>query len=118
MGGAAVATVTADGQSTDYSLRPVTHPMISIMGAGSAVLLLFALAYLESILRSLRRRGAGTAAVVAAAPLGFALGVAVWLLPSVLLRHTPDLWPALVCGGLGVAAAVCTAVATRRSALR
>ncbi|MCC8247241.1 serine/threonine-protein kinase [Saccharothrix luteola] len=118
VGGAAVATVTADGRSTDYSLRPVTHPMISIMGAGSAVLLLFALAYLESILRSLRRRRAGTAAVVAAAPLGFALGVAVWLLPSVLLRHTPDLWPALVCGGLGVAAAVCTAVATRRSALR
>ncbi|MEU4767211.1 protein kinase [Actinosynnema sp. NPDC023794] len=118
VGGAAVATVTADGQSTDYSLRPVTHPMISIMGAGSAVLLLFALAYLESILRSLRRRRAGTAAVVAAAPLGFALGVAVWLLPSVLLRHTPDLWPALVCGGLGVAAAVCTAVATRRFALR
>lgn len=118
VGGAAVATVTADGQSTDYSLRPVTHPMISIMGAGSAVLLLFALAYLESILRSLRRRRAGTAAVVASAPLGFALGVAVWLLPSVLLRHTPDLWPALVCGGLGVAAALCTAVATRRSALR
>jgi serine/threonine-protein kinase len=118
VGGAAVATVTADGKSADYSLRPVTHPMISIMGAGSAVLLLFALAYLESILRSLRRRQVGTAAVVVAAPLGFALGVAVWLLPSVLLRHTPDLWPALVCGGLGVGAVVCTAVATRRSALR
>ena len=118
VGGAAVATVTADGKSADYSLRPVAHPMISIMGAGSAVLLLFALAYLESVLRSLRRRQAGTAAVVVTAPLGFALGVAVWLLPSVLLRHTPDLWPALVCGGLGVAAAVCTAVAARRWALR
>ncbi|MEU4743189.1 protein kinase [Actinosynnema sp. NPDC023658] len=118
VGGAAVATVTSGGQSADYSLQPLTHPLISIMGAGSAVLLLFTLAYLESILRSLRRRQAGTAAVVAAAPLGFGLGVAVWLLPSVLLRHTPDLWPALVCGGLGVVAAVCTAAATRRSALR
>ncbi|PSL51050.1 serine/threonine-protein kinase [Saccharothrix carnea] len=116
VGGAAVATVTADGKSTDYSLQPVTHPLISIMGAGSAVLLLFTLAYLESILRSLRRRQAGTGAVVVAAPLGFGLGVAVWLLPSVLLRHTPDLWPALVCGGLGAVAAVCTAVAARRSA--
>ncbi|WP_461125369.1 serine/threonine-protein kinase [Saccharothrix stipae] len=118
VGGAVVATVTADGKSTDYSLQPLTHPLISIMGAGGVVLLLFALAYLESILRSLRRHQAGPAAVIAAAPLGFGLGVAVWLLPSVLLRHTPDLWPALVCGGLGVAAAVCTAVATRRSALR
>jgi eukaryotic-like serine/threonine-protein kinase len=117
VGGAAVATVTADGKSADYSLQPLTHPLISIMGAGSAVLLLFTLAYLESVLRSLRRRRAGTAAVVVAAPLGFGLGVAVWLLPSVLLRHTPDLWPALVCGGLGAVAAVCTAVATRRSAL-
>ncbi|MFD0202962.1 MULTISPECIES: serine/threonine-protein kinase [Saccharothrix] len=117
VGGAAVATVTADGKSTDYSLQPITHPVISIMGAGSAVLLLFTLAYLESILRSLRRRRhSGTGAVVVAAPLGFGLGVAVWLLPSVLLRHTPDLWPALVCGGLGAVAAVCTAVATRRSA--
>ncbi|NUT46690.1 MAG: serine/threonine protein kinase [Saccharothrix sp.] len=116
VGGAAVATVTADGKSVDYSLQPVTHPVVSIMGAGSAVLLLFTLAYLESILRSLRRRQAGAGAVAVAAPLGFGLGVAVWLLPSVLLRHTPDLWPALVCGGLGVAAAVCTALATRRSA--
>lgn len=116
VGGAAVATVTSDGKSADYSLQPLTHPLISIMGAGSAVLLLFTLAYLESVLRSLRRRRAGTAAVVVAAPLGFGLGVAVWLLPSVLLRHTPDLWPALVCGGLGAVAAVCTAAATRRSA--
>ncbi|MFE9749782.1 serine/threonine-protein kinase [Saccharothrix saharensis] len=122
VGGAAVATVTSDGRSTDYSLQPLTHPLISIMGAGSAVLLLFTLAYLESILRSLRRRpagtGTGTGAVVVAAPLGFGLGVAVWFLPSVLLRHAPDLWPALVCGGLGAVAAVCTAVVARRSALR
>ncbi|MCE6994904.1 serine/threonine protein kinase [Saccharothrix sp. S26] len=120
VGGAAVATVTADGKSTDYSLQPPTHPLISIMGAGSAVLLLFALAYLESILRSLRRRptGTGAGAFAMAAPLGFGLGVAVWLLLSVLLRHTPDLWPALVCGGLGAVAAVCTAVAARRSAAR
>ncbi|ROP41499.1 serine/threonine-protein kinase [Saccharothrix texasensis] len=116
VGGAAVATVTADGRSTAHLLRPTTHPMISIMGAGSAVLLLFALAYLESVVRSLRRRQAGTGAVVVAGPLGFALGVAGWLLPSVLLRHPPDLWLALVCGGLGAAAAVCTAVATRRGA--
>ncbi|MEU4807256.1 serine/threonine-protein kinase [Actinosynnema sp. NPDC023587] len=116
VGGAALATVESGGQRTEYSLRPTENPMISIMGAGSAVLLLFTLAYLESLLRSLRRRQSGAAAVVAAAPLGIGLGVAVWLLPSVLLRHEPALWPALVCGALGLVAAVCTAVATRRAA--
>ncbi|MEV0679475.1 serine/threonine-protein kinase [Actinosynnema sp. NPDC050436] len=116
VGGAAVATVEAGDRRTEYSLRPTEHPMISVMGVGGAVLLLFTLAYLESLLRSLRRRQAGAAALVASAPLGFGLGVAVWLLPSVLLRHEPTPLPALVCGVLGAAAAVCTAVATRRAA--
>lgn len=118
IGGAASATVeTAEGER-EFSLQPTTTPMISIMGAGSAVLLLFTLAYLESLLRSLRRRQSGTAAVVAAAPLGFGLGVAVWLLPTVLLRHEPALWPAVVGGVLGACAAVFTAIATRRAAQR
>ncbi|XVV01434.1 serine/threonine-protein kinase [Actinosynnema sp. CA-248983] len=117
-GGAVVGTAeTAEGPR-EFSLQPTTNPMISIMGAGSAVVLLFTLAYLESLLRSLRRRQSGTAAVVAAAPLGFGLGVAVWLLPTVLLRHEPALWPAVVGGVLGAVAAVCTAIATRRAALR
>jgi serine/threonine-protein kinase len=80
------------------------------------VLLLFTLAYLESILRSLRRRQAGSGAVIIAAPLGFGLGVAVWLLPTVLFRHEPVLWPALVGGLLGAVAAVCVSIATRRAA--
>ncbi|MFI9816751.1 serine/threonine-protein kinase [Saccharothrix variisporea] len=118
VGGAALATAqTAEGER-EFSLQPTTNPMISIMGAGGAVLLLFTLAYLESLLRSLRRRQSGTAAVIASAPLGFGLGVAVWLLPTVLLRHEPALWPAVVGGCLGAIAAVATAVATRRAALR
>jgi serine/threonine-protein kinase len=116
VGGAALATVTAGSETREYLLTPTHHPMLSLMGAGSAVLLLFTLAYLESILRSLRRRQAGTGAVVIAAPLGFGLGVAVWLLPTVLLRHEPTLWPALIGGLLGAIAAVCTAIATRRVA--
>jgi serine/threonine-protein kinase len=88
------------------------------MGVGSAVVLLFTLAYLESILRSLRRRQAGTGAAIIAAPLGFGLGVAVWLLPTVLLRNEPALLPTLVCGLLGAVSAVCVAIATRRAASR
>lgn len=114
VGGAALATVTEGESRQEYSLRPPSNPMLSLMGAGSAVLLLFTLAYLESILRSLRRRQGGTGAVVLAAPLGFGLGLAVWLLPTVLLRHEPVLLPAVAGGVLGAIAAVCLALATRR----
>jgi hypothetical protein len=51
-----------------------------------------------------------------AAPLGFGFGVAVWLLPTVLLRNEPALLPTLVCALLGAVSAVCVAVATRRAA--
>ncbi|GAA3462514.1 protein kinase [Saccharothrix longispora] len=117
IGGAVVAAVTAGGETREYSLQPTTHPLISLMGAGGVLLLLFTLAYLESALRALRRRRAGAAAVVVAAPSGFGAGVAVWLLASVLLRHAPELWQAVLCGGVGVVAAVCAAVATRRAAV-
>ncbi|MFD9739960.1 serine/threonine-protein kinase [Umezawaea sp. NPDC059074] len=116
VGGAAVATVKGEDAQQEYLLKPLASPMLSIMGVGSAVVLLFTLAYLESILRSLRRRQAGTGAVIIAAPLGFALGVAVWLLPTVLLRNEPALLPTLTCALLGAVAAVCVAVATRRAA--
>ncbi|GLZ36113.1 serine/threonine protein kinase [Lentzea sp. NBRC 105346] len=110
IGGA--VTATAD---KDYLLEPAQTPMLSIMGAGSAVLLLFTLAYLESVLRALRRRQAGTGAVVLAGPLGFGLGVAVWLLVTVLLRNEPTLGLAVACGVLGAVAGVCAAVATKPS---
>jgi len=116
VGGAAVATVKGEDVQQEYLLKPPASPMLSIMGVGSAVVLLFTLAYLESILRSLRRRQAGTGAVIIAAPLGFALGVAVWMLPTVLLRNEPALLPTLTCALLGAVAAVCVAVATRRAA--
>jgi serine/threonine protein kinase len=115
VGGAAVATVRGAETKQEYLLKPPANPMLSIMGVGSAVVLLFTLAYLESILRSLRRRQAGTGAVIIAAPLGFGLGVAVWFLPTVLLRHEPALLPTLVCALLGAASAVCVAIATRRA---
>ncbi|GAA3874738.1 serine/threonine-protein kinase [Saccharothrix violaceirubra] len=118
VGGAVDAEVTTNTGGKSYSLRPTPNPMISIMGVGSAVLLLFTVAYLESLLRSVRRRRAGTAAIVASAPLGFGLGVAVLFLPSVLMRHEPQLTPALACGVLGAGAAVCLTIATRRLSSR
>ncbi|PRY29687.1 serine/threonine-protein kinase [Umezawaea tangerina] len=118
VGGAALGTVKTGTEDREYLITPPQNPMLSIMGVGSAVLLLFTLAYLESILRSLRKRQAGTGATLIAAPLGFGLGAAVWLLPTVLLRNEPALLPTLACGLLGATSAVCIAIATRRTATR
>ncbi|SES04727.1 serine/threonine protein kinase [Lentzea xinjiangensis] len=111
VGGAVTASV--DGR--EFLLVSNRSPWLSIMGTGSALLLLFTLAYLESNLRALRRRQTGMAAVVASVPLGFGLGLAVWLLVSVLLKHEPTAAIALTCGVLGAAAALSASLASRRA---
>ncbi len=111
VGGAVTASV--DGR--EFLLVSNQTPWLSLMGTGSALLLLFALAYLESNLRALRRRQTGMAAVIASVPLGFGLGLAVWLLVSVLLEHEPTMPVALTCGVLGAAAALSASLASRRA---
>ncbi|WP_053738341.1 serine/threonine-protein kinase [Nocardia sp. NRRL S-836] len=110
VGGA--VTAAADGR--EFLLVSNRTPWLSIMGTGSALLLLFTLAYLESNLRAQRRRQTGAGAVVVSVPLGFGLGLAVWLLVSVLLQREPTLPIALTCGVLGAAAGISAALASRR----
>ncbi|HUQ59784.1 serine/threonine-protein kinase [Lentzea sp.] len=111
VGGAVTASV--DGR--EFLLVSNQTPWLSLMGTGSALLLLFALAYLESNLRALRRRQTGVAAVIASVPLGLGLGLAVWLLVSVLLTREPTMPVALTCGVLGAAAALSASLASRRA---
>ena len=111
VGGAVTASV--DGR--EFLLVSNQTPWLSVMGTGSVLLLLFTLAYLESNLRALRRRQTGVAAVIASVPLGFGLGLAVWLLVSVLLEHEPTMMVALTCGVLGAAAAISASLASKRS---
>ncbi|MEU7481638.1 serine/threonine-protein kinase [Lentzea sp. NPDC042327] len=110
VGGAVTAAV--DGR--EFLLVSNQTPWLSIMGTGSALLLLFTLAYLESNLRALRRRQTGVGAVIASVPLGFGLGLAVWLLVSVLLDREPVLPIAITCGVLGAAAGLSAALASKR----
>ncbi|MFS8104918.1 serine/threonine protein kinase [Lentzea alba] len=115
VGGVVSATVEApDGTQKAFLLGSDRTPWLSIMGTGSALLLLFTLAYLESNLRALRKRQTGMAAVIASVPLGFGLGLAVWLLVSVLLKHEPTLPIALTCGVLGAAAGLSASLASKR----
>ncbi|MFI6100071.1 serine/threonine-protein kinase [Lentzea sp. NPDC051213] len=109
-----VVTAKVDDQPS-FPLGSDRTPWLSIMGTGSALLLLFTLAYLESNLRALRKRQTGVAAVIASVPLGFGLGLAVWLLVSVLLKHEPTLPIALTCGVLGAAAALSASLAAKRA---
>lgn len=109
-----VVTAKVDGPDGTFLLESNRTPWLSIMGTGSALLLLFTLAYLESNLRALRKRQTGVAAVIASVPLGFGLGLAVWLLVSVLLPKEPTLPIALTCGVLGAAAAISASIASKR----
>ncbi|GGM96139.1 serine/threonine protein kinase [Lentzea pudingi] len=111
VGGAVRAQVD---EQPPFLLVSSQTPWLSLMGTGSVLLLLFAFAYLESNLRALRRRQTGVAAIIASVPLGLVLGLAVWLLVSVLLTHEPTMSIALTCGVLGAAAALSASLASKR----
>ncbi|MFD4675919.1 serine/threonine-protein kinase [Lentzea sp. NPDC058450] len=108
-----VVTAKVDDKEP-FLLESSQTPWLSLMGTGSALLLLFTFAYLESNLRALRRRQTGVAAIIASVPLGLGLGLSVWLLVSVLLKNEPTLSIALTCAVLGAAAALSASLASKR----
>jgi serine/threonine-protein kinase len=118
-GGAVTGRVelTRDGASTsqDFTVQPNRAPLLSVMGAGSILLLLFTLAYLESVVRSLRRRQRRRTGPVLAALIGVPFGIASWLLGSVLLRQEPATGVGIACAGLGAVAGLAVAIAVRRT---
>ncbi|UVS76621.1 serine/threonine-protein kinase [Actinokineospora sp. UTMC 2448] len=104
VGGAVTGEITEDGRVQAFTVLTRQHPMASAMGAGSLLLALFALAYIESLARALRRGHRRPAAPVAAVPLGALLGASVWMLVSALTVREPV-------AGYGIGAAVAGAVA-------
>lgn len=115
VGGVVTATADTPTGQNQFLLGSNRTPWLSIMGTGSALLLLFTFAYLESNLRALRRRQTGVAAVIASVPFGFGLGLAVWLLVSVLRAYEPTMPIALTCGALGAVAGLTASLASRRA---
>jgi len=121
VGGAATGTLdTGTGEPQRFAVRPPQTPIASAMGGGSLLLALFALAYLESVMRTLRRGHRRPAAPVAALPLGAVLGLGVWLFVSTLGAREPSAGYAIgaaVAGAIGAAALVlATAWSARRRA--
>jgi hypothetical protein len=98
----------------EFTLRTSQHPLASAMGTGSLLLGLFALAYVESTVRTLRRGYRRPSARYTALPLGALFGLAVWLFISVLTDHEVSAAYGLGCGLAGALAAFFLVLATER----
>ncbi|TDP91875.1 serine/threonine-protein kinase [Labedaea rhizosphaerae] len=100
------------------TVLPAQQPLASVMGAGSLLIALFTIAYLESLLRGLRRGLRRRSTPYAAVPLGLVFGAAVWLFVGTLTRHEPVVGYAFGAAALGALAAVGAVLATRFAADR
>ncbi|MFC0432836.1 serine/threonine-protein kinase [Kutzneria buriramensis] len=106
VGGTVTGKLTTVTGSQEFPAQAQQFPLASAMGAGSLLACLFALAYLESMLRTVRRGRGGVGTFVGAVPLGALLGSGVWLLVAVLTEHEPSLPYGIGCAVTGVIAAM------------
>jgi serine/threonine-protein kinase len=114
VGGAVTATIQTGAVTQTFTLLTSQHPLASAMGAGSLILALFALAYLESVLRNIRNGHRGRGALIAGPVLGILFGAALWLCLSVLRVHEPSPGFGAGCAVAGAVAAGFVVVAARR----
>ncbi|MGW4063897.1 serine/threonine-protein kinase [Amycolatopsis sp. NPDC004747] len=116
VGGAVTADVRTGSSTQVFTLLTSQHPLASAMGAGSLILALFALAYLESGLRTIRNGHRWRGAAVGGPVLGLLFGAAVWLCVSVLRVHEPSPGFGAGCAVAGAVAAGLVVAAARRRA--
>jgi serine/threonine-protein kinase len=115
-----VELLAADGSVTaqEFDVRPQQAPYLTLMGTGSLLLFLFVMAYLESLLRSLRRGRRRASGPVAAAVLGIPFGAMAALAVSVFTRQVLSQVTLAGCAALGVAATLAAALGARRRGAR
>ncbi|MEU0797158.1 serine/threonine-protein kinase [Amycolatopsis sp. NPDC005961] len=116
VGGAVTATVQTGPVTQTFTLLTSQHPLASAMGAGSLILALFALAYLESGLRTIRNGHRWRGASVGGPVLGLLFGAVAWLCISVLRVHEPAPGFGAGCAVAGAVAAGLVVAAARRRA--
>ncbi|MEV6644995.1 serine/threonine-protein kinase [Amycolatopsis sp. NPDC051371] len=116
VGGAVTATVQTGPVTQTFTLLTSQHPLASAMGAGSLILALFALAYLESGLRTIRNGHRWRGASVGGPVLGLLFGAVAWLCVSVLRVHEPSPGFGAGCAVAGAVAAGLVVAAARRRA--
>lgn len=116
VGGAVTATVQTGPVTQTFTLLTSQHPLASAMGAGSLILALFALAYLESGLRTIRNGHRWRGAAVGGPVLGLLFGAVAWLCVCVLWVHEPAPGFGAGCAVAGAIAAGLVVAAARRRA--
>ncbi|MEV4150608.1 serine/threonine-protein kinase [Amycolatopsis sp. NPDC049691] len=116
VGGAVTATVRTGPVTQVFTLLTSQHPLASAMGAGSLILALFALAYLESGLRTIRNGHRWRGAAVGGPVLGLLFGAVAWLCVCVLRVHEPAPGFGAGCAVAGAVAAGLVVAAARRRA--
>ncbi|MGK3208737.1 serine/threonine-protein kinase [Amycolatopsis sp. MEPSY49] len=116
VGGAVTATVQTGPVTQTFTLLTSQHPLASALGAGSLILALFALAYLESGLRTVRNGHRWRGAAVGGPVLGLLFGAVAWLCVSVLRVHEPSPGFGAGCAVAGAVAAGLVVAAARRRA--
>ncbi|SDZ45620.1 serine/threonine protein kinase [Amycolatopsis xylanica] len=115
VGGTVTATLSAKEIVTQtFTFRTTQHPLASALGAGSLILGLFALAYLESGLRTVRNGHRWRGSSVGGPILGFLFGAAVWMVVSTMIGHEPAVMFGVGCGVAGAVGAILLVLATRK----
>jgi serine/threonine-protein kinase len=119
IGGAATGEVkVGNGPVQQFTVVSDKNPMATVMGSGSLLLGLFGLAYIESIMRTLRRGHRRPLAPFSAALFGALVGFSAWLLISTLTTREPSLDYGIGCAVAGAIAASALALAAAWTARR
>jgi serine/threonine-protein kinase len=101
----------------DFGVQTARSPFATFAGVVGIVLLLFVVAYTESLLRSLRRgrrRDNRSASIAALVVVGLVGGVTAVLWGWMLQIAAPSFLPFVVCGVLGAAAGLLAGLAGRQ----
>ncbi|HVK20111.1 MAG TPA: serine/threonine-protein kinase [Actinokineospora sp.] len=118
VGGAVTGSVQVAGGPIQRFTVVSEQRLASVMGAGSLLLCLFGIAYLESIMRTLRRGFRKPMAPFSGALLGALTGGSVWLLISTLTAREPVATFGIACAVAGAVGAALLVLATAWSKRR
>jgi len=101
-----------------FLLRSHQSPFLSVPGAVAIALVLFVAAYIESLLRTLRRQRKKVSAYVGLAILGGLVGVTAVVWAWLIAATQPSSTSFVACAVIGAAGGVAAALAAARMGLR
>jgi len=108
--------VTGDPTTSrrSFGVQPTQSPLLTVPGAGGIALLLFVVAYAESLLRALRRGRKRIAGMAGMVVIGALWGVAAVVVAWLVAKREPMVLTLAVCSLLGAGAGMCAALAAWR----